>query len=164
MKLSSALTFKTFLIFSIFLSSCGYELRTYSKTLSNQIIYLDADSSNLNLDLRNKLASMNNELISNISGSDLKIRIKDHSITQFVGSIGMGARTTQVRLDYQLIYEISDKNETMMQTYKDMSYIDFNQSDLLAFESEIETITDLFITRALKNMEFFLSTQLNEVK
>ena len=70
----------------------------------------------------------------------------------------------RVRLDYQLIYEISDKNETMMQTYKDMSYIDFNQSDLLAFESEIETITDLFITRALKNMEFFLSTQLNEVK
>jgi hypothetical protein len=107
---------------------------------------------------------MNNELISNISGSDLRIKIKDHSITKFVGSIGMGARTTQVRLDYQLTYEIGDKNETMMQTYKDMSYIDFNQSDLLAFESEIEIVTGLFITRALKNMEFFLSSQLNEVK
>ena len=76
----------------------------------------------------------------------------------------MGARTTQVRLDYQLVYEIGDNNKTIVQSYKDISYIDFNQSDLLAFESEIEMVTDIFIERALKNMEFLFSSQFNEVK
>jgi outer membrane lipopolysaccharide assembly protein LptE/RlpB len=163
MKLSSSLTFRAFIFSCVFLNSCGYELRTFSKSLSNQVIYFEAGSSDLNLDLRNKL-NINNNLISNRSSSDLKIKIKDHSVTQYVGSIGMGARTTQVRLDYQLVYEIGDNNKTIAQSYKDISYIDFNQSDLLAFESEIEMVTDIFIERALKNMEFLFSSQFNEVK
>ena len=45
-----------------------------------------------------------------------------------------------------------------------MFFVDFNQSDLLAFEGEVEALKGIFIVRALKNMEFFLSTQLNEIK
>ena len=80
------------------------------------------------------------------------------------GSTGKGARTTQVRLDYKLVYEIEKNDNTYKQTYEDMSFVDFNQSDLLAFEGEVEALKAIFIARALKNMEFFLSTQLNEIK
>ena len=49
---------------------------------------------------------MNNVLRANGKDSDLKIKILDHSIDQYVGSTGIGARTTQVRIDYKLVYEI----------------------------------------------------------
>ena len=112
----------------------------------------------------NKLKEMNNVLRANGKDSDLKIKILDHSIDKYVGSTGIGARTTQVRLDYKLVYEIEKNDNTYKQTYEDMSFVDFNQSDLLAFEGEVEALKAIFIARALKNMEFFLSTQLNEIK
>ena len=96
---------------------------------------------------------------------DFMIKIKEHRIKKFSGATGSGARTTQARLDYRNSYEIFTKDNVIIEnTFNSTSYLNFNQSDLLAFESEVETVTDLFITRALKNMEFFLSTQLNEVK
>ena len=107
---------------------------------------------------------MNNVLRANGKDSDLKIKILDHSIDKYVGSTGIGARTTQVRLDYKLVYENEKNDNTYKQTYEDMSFVDFNQSDLLAFEGEVEALKAIFIARALKNMEFFLSTQLNEIK
>jgi len=140
MKRSSPLTLKVLLFLSLFLNSCGYELRTYSSGLSSQTVHFEGDNS------------------------DLKIKILDHSIDKYVGSTGIGARTTQVRLDYKLVYEIEKNDNTYKQTYEDMSFVDFNQSDLLAFEGEVEALKAIFIARALKNMEFFLSTQLNEIK
>tara|TARA_Y100000996_G_scaffold379496_1_gene332812 strand:- start:431 stop:925 length:495 start_codon:yes stop_codon:yes gene_type:complete len=164
MKRSSPLTLKILLFLSVFLNSCGYELRTYSSSLSNQAIHFEGDNSDLSLDLKNKLKEMNNIPRANDKNSDLKIKILDHSIDKYVGSTGMGARTTQVRLDYKLVYEIEKNDNTYKQTYEEMSFVDFNQSDLLAFEGEVEALQDIFIARALRNMEFFLSTKLNEVK
>ena len=164
MKRSSPLTLKVLLFLSLFLNSCGYELRTYSSGLFSQIVHFEGDNSDLNLDLKNKLKEMNNVLRDNSKDSDLKIKILDHSIDKYVGSTGIGARTTQVRLDYKLVYEIEKNDNTYKQTYEDMSFVDFNQSDLLAFEGEVEALKGIFIVRALKNMEFFLSTQLNEIK
>ena len=164
MKRSSPLTLKVLLFLSLFLNSCGYELRTYSSGLSSQTVHFEGDNSDLNLDLKNKLKEMNNVLRANGKDSDLKIKILDHSIDKYVGSTGTGARTTQVRLDYKLVYEIEKNDNTYKQTYEDMSFVDFNQSDLLAFEGEVEALKAIFIARALKNMEFFLSTQLNEIK
>ena len=164
MKRLSPLTLKILLFLSLFLNSCGYELRTHSPDLFSQTVHFEADNSNLNLDLKNKLKEMNNVLRANSKDSDLKIKILDHSIDKYVGSTGIGARTTQVRLDYKLVYEIEKNDNTYKQTYEDMSFVDFNQSDLLAFEGEVEALKAIFIARALKNMEFFLSTQLNEIK
>lgn len=164
MKRSSPLTLKVLLFLSLFLNSCGYELRTYSSGLSSQTVHFEGDNSDLNLDLKNKLKEMNNVPRANGKDSDLKINILDHSIDKYVGSTGIGARTTQVRIDYKLVYEIEKNDNTYKQTYEDMSFVDFNQSDLLAFEGEVEALKAIFIARALKNMEFFLSTQLNEIK
>ena len=164
MKRTSPLSLKILLFLSVFVNSCGYELKTYSSSLSSQAIHFEGDNSDLNLDLKNKLKEMNNVLRANGEDSDLKIKILDHSIDKYVGSTGIGARTTQVRLDYKLVYEIEKNDNTYKQTYEDMSFVDFNQSDLLAFEGEVEALQDIFIARALRNMEFFLSTKLNEVK
>ena len=164
MKRTSPLSLKILLFLSVFVNSCGYELKTYSSSLSGQAIHFEGDNSDLNLDLKNKLKEMNNVLRDNGKNSDLKIKILDHSIDKYVGSTGIGARTTQVRLDYKLVYEIEKNDNTYKQTYEDMSFVDFNQSDLLAFEGEVEALKGIFIVRALKNMKFFLSTQLNEIK
>ena len=74
MKRSSPLTLKILLFLSLFLNSCGYELRTYSLGLSSQTIHFEGDNSDLNLDLKNKLKEMNNVLRANGKDSDLKLK------------------------------------------------------------------------------------------
>ena len=78
----------------------------YSSSLSGQAVHFEGDNSDLNLDLKNKLMEMNNVLRAN--GNYSKIKILDHSIIS-MGSTGIGARTTQVRLDYKLVYEIENE-------------------------------------------------------
>ena len=51
-----------------------------------------------------------------------------------------------------------------MHIFEDSSFIDFNQSNLLAFEEEIQSVTKTFIAKAIRNIEFIASTQLNEIK
>ena len=164
MKIRQVSRFQLLLSLILLFSSCGYELRTYSKSLSNQVINFDAKNSQLNLELENQLASKNN-LLSKDADVDLKLKIISHSLDKFVGSTGQGARTTQVRLDYKLIYQIGNNGDNfLMHTFEDSSFIDFNQSNILAFEKETESATKIFITRALRNIEFIVSTQLNEIK
>ena len=163
MRIRQILRFQLLLALVLLFSSCGYELRTYSKSLSNQVINFDAKNSQLNLELENQLASKNN--LSKDVDVDLKLKIISHSLDKFVGSTGQGARTTQVRLDYKLIYQIGNNGDNfLMHTFEDSSFIDFNQSNILAFEKETESATKIFITRALRNIEFIVSTQLNEIK
>ena len=90
MKRSSPLTLKVLLFLFLFLNSCGYELRTHSPDLFSQTVHFEADNSNLNLDLKNKLKGMNIVLRANGKDSDLKIKILDHSIDKYVGSTGIG--------------------------------------------------------------------------
>ena len=152
-------------VFFIFLNGCGYELRSQSKILSNQTIELISKDSELNKELERQLKLMNNNLQKISIEPDLVLKITDHKIERYVGSIGLGARTTQVRLDYLIKYEVTtDDLDQINNEFSDSRYIDFNQSNLLAFEKEVEITSENFVKRALKNMEFFLASQNNEIK
>ena len=163
MKLTQVLDIKFLLILILIINSCGYELRNYSTSLSNQVINYEAKKSELNLELENQLNSKNYVLSRN-ADSDSWLKIISHSIEKFVGSTGQGARTTQVRLDYKLKYQIeNDGSKSIMHIFEDSSFIDFNQSNLLAFEEEIQSVTKTFIAKAIRNIEFITFTQLNEI-
>ena len=152
-------------VFFIFLNGCGYELRSQSKILSNQTIELISKDSELNKELERQLKLMNNNLQKISIEPDLVLKITDHKIERYVGSIGLGARTTQVRLDYLIKYEATtDDLDQINNEFSDSRYIDFNQSNLLAFQKEVEITSENFVKRALKNMEFFLASQNNEIK
>ena len=164
MKITQALDTKLLLALVFIVNSCGYELRNYSTSLSNQVINYEAKKSELNSELENQLISKNYILSRNVD-SDSRLKIISHSIEQFVGSTGQGARTTQVRLDYKLKYQIAnDGGNSIMHIFEDSSFIDFNQSNLLAFEEEIKLVTKTFIAKAIRNIEFIASTQINEIK
>ena len=164
MKITRALDIKLLLTLVLMINSCGYELRNYSTSLSNQVINYDAKKSELNLELENQLNSRNYVLSRNVD-SESRLKIISHSIEKFVGSTGQGARTTQVRLDYKLKYQLGhDDGNLIMHLFEDSSFIDFNQSNLLAFEEEIQSVTKTFIEKAIRNIEFIASTQLNESK
>ena len=164
MKLTQALDIKSLLTLVLIINSCGYELRNYSISLPNQAINYDAKKSELNLELEKQLNSKNYALSSN-ENSDLRLKIISHSLEKFVGSTGQGARTTQVRLDYKLKYQFeNDGGNLIMHIFEDSSFVDFNQSNLLAFEEEVQSVTKTFIAKAIRNIEFIASTQLNEIK
>ena len=146
------------------LSSCGYELRSVTK-LSNFNFDLKADETDLNLQLKDRLKEI--KIVPNVSQDvpQIKITILNHSTERFVGSIGRAARTTQVRLDYKLSYQLEINDEPpRIEIFEDSSYIDFNQADLLSFEDEIKLVTKVFINKALRNLEFKILRNLNEVK
>ena len=154
-----------FLLMTCFiLNSCGYELRSVSK-LSNVNFDLKADETDLNLQLKDRLKEI--KIVPNVSQDvpQIKITILNHSTERFVGSIGRAARTTQVRLDYKLSYQLEINDEPpRIEIFEDSSYIDFNQADLLSFEDEIELMTRVFINKALRNLEFKIFRSLNEAK
>ena len=154
-----------FLLMTCFiLNSCGYELRSVTK-LSNFNFDLKADETDLNLQLKDRLKEI--KIVPNVSRDvpQIKITILNHSTERFVGSIGRAARTTQVRLDYKLSYQLEINDEPpRIEIFEDSSYIDFNQADLLSFEDEIKLVTKVFINKALRNLEFKILRSLNEVK
>ena len=154
-----------FLLMTCFiLNSCGYELRSVTK-LSNFNFDLKADETDLNLQLKDRLKEI--KIFPNVSQDvpQIKITILNHSTERFVGSIGRAARTTQVRLDYKLSYQLEINDEPpRIEIFEDSSYIDFNQADLLSFEDEIKLVTKVFINKALRNLEFKILRNLNEVK
>ena len=154
-----------FLLMTCFiLNSCGYELRSVTK-LSNFNFDLKADETDLNLQLKDRLKEI--KIVPNVSQDvpQIKITILNHSTERFVGSIGRAARTTQVRLDYKLSYQLEINDEPPhIEIFEDSSYIDFNQADLLSFEDEIELMTRVFINKALRNLEFKIFRSLNEAK
>ena len=157
---------KKFIILAVALIiyGCGYELRTQSKLLSGIKIDLITTDSELDQELGRQL-SLLNIVISEEAQSDLVLEIKEHKIDRYVGSVGSGARTTQVRLDYFINYEVIIKNsKKFINQFNDSKYIDFNQSNILAFEEEIKITKENFIERAIKNMEFLLASQNNEAE
>ena len=148
----------------ILLSSCGYSLKDTSNTLTQKNIIVLADNSNLNLELISQLRAKGNKIsrIENKSEDhDFMIKIKEHRIKKYSGATGSGARTTQARLDYRNSYEIFTKDNVIIEnTFNSTSYLNFNQSDLLAMEKEERVIIKNFIKDGIKNIEFLLS--LNE--
>ena len=152
------------LAIALIIYGCGYELRTQSKLLSGIKIDLITTDSELDQELGRQL-SLSNIVISEEAQSDLVLEIKEHKIDRYVGSVGSGARTTQVRLDYFIDYEVTIKNsKKFINQFNDSKFIDFNQSNILAFEEEIKISKENFIERAIKNMEFLLASQNNETE
>ncbi|MDG2019418.1 MAG: hypothetical protein P8J48_00800 [SAR86 cluster bacterium] len=95
----------------------------------------------------------------------ISIKVLDHVVERYVGSTGSGALTTQVRLDYKILYNLKiNEAKEIQHIFEDKSYIDFNQSDLLAFDKEEEITKEDFIRKAIRNMEFVISAQFNEIK
>ena len=93
----------------------------------------------------------------------LIIKVKDHTFNRYSAAIGAGARTTQVRLEYRITYEIIDINLiSIKNTFKSINYLSFNQSDLLAMQREEQILMRNFINDAIKNMEFRLALIANE--
>ena len=122
-----------FILFVFIINACGYELRTQSEVLSNKLIDFIATDSELNLELERQLKLLNNNLEPKDSKYDLALQIREHKIEKFVGSIGSGARTTQVRLDYSIVYEVTKKNsKKFINQFNDSKFIDF---PLLSIES-----------------------------
>lgn len=149
---------------ALIIYGCGYELRTQSKLFSGIKIDLITTDSELDQELGRQL-SLSNIVISEEAQSDLVLEIKEHKIDRYVGSVGSGARTTQVRLDYYIDYEVTIKNsKKFINQFNDSKFIDFNQSNILAFEEEIKITKENFIERAIKNMEFLLASQKNETE
>ena len=102
MSPSSLFYIKFTLIFTLLLNSCGYELRTYSNSLSNKSFEFDAKSSFLNLEMENQLNSKGYFDSSVNPKTKISIKVLDHVVERYVGSTGSGALTTQVRLDYKI--------------------------------------------------------------
>ena len=165
MSPSSLFYIKFTLIFTLLLNSCGYELRTYSNSLSNKSFEFDAKSSFLNLEMENQLNSKGYFDSSVTPKTKISIKVLDHVVERYVGSTGSGALTTQVRLDYKILYNLKiNEAKEIQHIFEDKSYIDFNQSDLLAFDKEEEITKEDFIRKAIRNMEFIISAQFNEIK
>lgn len=148
------------------MSSCGYSLRENSNDLSKQDLIIIADNSDLNLELIAQLKDKDNTIFraKNITnGNNLVLKIKKHEIRKFIGAIGVGARTTQVRLDYSISYELTNKKKIKIKnTFKSTNYLSFNQSDLLAIEREEKILIKKFINDGIKNIEFLLALNNNE--
>ena len=88
MKLVNFTYFGLFLILILFFSSCGYELRSFSQNLSNQVIDYQAKDSQLNQKLKDQLALRNNTTALNNNEADLWLEITSHSVKKFVGAVG----------------------------------------------------------------------------
>ena len=166
MKFLDKFIFSYLFIALFLLSSCGYSLRESSSELSKQDLVFISDNSDLNLELISQLKAKDNKVFrtKNVENENgIIIRIKFHSLNQFSGAIGAGARTTQARLDYTISYELTNKKKIIIENiYKSTKYLSFNQSDLLSMEREEKILVKSFINDGIKNIEFLLASKNNE--
>ena len=166
MKLLKKAFFSFLLISTFLLSSCGYSLRENSNELSQKNLIVLSDNSDLNFELISELKTKGNTIIrvkDSNNDKNLIIKIILHELNKFSGALGAGARTTQVRLDYTISYELINKNKKVKKNiFKSSNYLSFNQSDLLAMEREEKILIKNFIKDAIKNMEFHLALNSNE--
>ena len=145
-------------------TSCGYELRNPSSSLSDIQFRIISENSELNKEFEKQIKQRNIIFQSNQAKSTITLKIKKHDLQRFVGSVGGGARTTQVRFEYKIVYEILSEGIKMplLINYEDSSFVDFNQSDLLAFEEESASVKESFVRKAIRNLEFKVVSYLNE--
>ena len=127
-------------------TSCGYELRNPSSSLSDIQFRIISENSELNKEFEKQIKQRNIIFQSDQAKSTITLKIKNHDLQRFVGSVGGGARTTQVRFEYKIVYEIlTDGIMPVLINYEDSSFVDFNQSDLLAFEEESASVKERFV-------------------
>ena len=144
-------------------TSCGYELRNPSSSLSDIQFRIISENSELNKEFEKQIKQRNIIFQSDQAKSTITLKIKNHDLQRFVGSVGGGARTTQVRFEYKIVYEIlTDGIMPVLINYEDSSFVDFNQSGLLAFEEESASVKESFVRKAIRNLEFKVVSYLNE--
>jgi outer membrane lipopolysaccharide assembly protein LptE/RlpB len=93
---------------------------------------------------------------------DLIIRINNHQTQRFSSAQGAGARTIEVRIDYNIDFSIENPATSKKANHKikDVKFLAFNDSQILAMEAEENEINKDFISFALKRIEI-LSAILN---
>ncbi len=94
---------------------------------------------------------------------ELIIKINNHQIQRFSSAQGAGARTVEVRIDYSLNFSIENPVLSKKENYeiRDVKYIAFDDSQILAMEAEESDINKDFIRFAIKRIEI-LSASLKE--
>jgi outer membrane lipopolysaccharide assembly protein LptE/RlpB len=154
------------LVFLFFiLQSCGYNLRENPSFFLEKNIAVISNSNALNQLFVEELKKTSNSVLvyesKDIDDLDLIIRINNHQIKRFSSAQGSGARTVEVRIDYNLVFSIEDPNVSRREDYeiKDVKYVAFNDSQILAMEAEENDINKDFIKFALKKIELLSVSQ-----
>ena len=95
-----------------------------------------------------------------INDLDLIININNHQTKRFSSGQGAGARTLEVRIDYDLDFSLENPM-TSNKTYhkiKDVKYLAYDDSQILAMETEEKDTNIDFIQLAIKKIEILSST------
>ena len=160
---------KYLLLVFLFLSfqSCGYNLRESPSFFLEKNIAVVSNSNSLNqLFIEELRKTANNVLayeVKEINELDLIIKINNHQIQRFSSAQGAGARTVEVRIDYSLNFSIENPVLSKKENYeiRDVKYIAFDDSQILAMQAEESDINKDFIRFAIKKIEI-LSASLKE--
>ena len=160
---------KYILLVFLFLSfqSCGYNLRENPSFFLEKNIAVISNSNYLNQLFIEELRKIANNVLvyesQAVDELDLIIKINNHQIQKFSSAQGAGARTVEVRIDYSLVFSIEGPAVSKKENYeiKDVKFIAFNDSQILAMEAEENDINKDFIKFALKKIEI-LSASLEE--
>tara|TARA_B110000196_G_scaffold155542_1_gene133920 strand:+ start:684 stop:1196 length:513 start_codon:yes stop_codon:yes gene_type:complete len=154
------------LVFLFFiLQSCGYNLRENPAFFLDKNIAVISNSNALNQLFIEELKKTSNNILvyetKDIDDLDLIIRINNHQIKRFSSAQGSGARTVEVRIDYNLAFSIENPSVSRREDYeiKDVKYVAFNDSQILAMEAEANEINKDFIKYALKKIELLSASQ-----
>ena len=158
------LKYLLFIFLLISLQSCGYNLRESPSFLSNKNIAVISDSNSLNRLFVEELRKANNNVLiykkEEINDLDLIININNHQTKRFSSGQGAGARTLEVRVDYNLDFSLENPM-TSNKTYhkiKDVKYLAYDDSQILAMETEEKDTNIDFIQLAIKKIEILSST------
>ena len=162
------LNLKNLLLVLLFLGlqSCGYNLRENPSFFIDKNIAVISDSNSLTqLFVEELRKTANNVLVyenKEVDDLDLIIRINNHQTQRFSSAQGAGARTLEVRIDYNIDFSIENPETSKKANHKikDVKFLAFNDSQILAMEAEENEINKDFISFALKRIEI-LSAILN---
>ena len=160
---------KYLLLALLFLSfqSCGYNLRENPSFFIEKNIAVVANSSSLNQlfieELKKTTDNVLDYKVEKIDELDLIIKIINHQIERFSSGQGAGARTVEVRIEYSLNFSIENLASSKKENYeiRDIKYIAFDDSQILAMEAEESDISKDFVRFAIRKIEL-LSASLKE--
>ena len=166
-RLTFNLKYQLLVLLFLSFQSCGYNLRESPSFFLEKNIAVVSNSSSLNqLFIEELRKTANNVVAYEVNESnelDLIIKINNHQIQRFSSAKGAGARTVEVRIDYSLNFSIENPVLSKKENYeiRDVKYIAFDDSQILAMEAEESDINKDFIRFAIKRIEI-LSASLKE--
>jgi len=152
----------------ILLVSCDYKLRDNSAGLYDVKTTLYYKESSINRDFLEILekAVSPKRIYKNKSfdDTDLTLKILDHKITRYSAALGLGARTTEARIEYFLKINIrlTEQETGIILEIKDQSSYSFDESKILAIEEVEKELKKKFFTNSISRINFSLMRLLDE--